>query len=80
MEYHNVVPALVELQARQRLQLGHTHSAQGGQPVFVQKALNCFRRLIRLAFAATQSGFSDTVLCLYRLRSFTGLSFQFHVH
>lgn len=35
---------------------------------------------LRLAFAATQSGFSDTVLCLYRLRSFTGLSFQFHVH
>ena len=31
------------------------------------------------AFAATQSGFSDTVLCLHRLRSFTGLSFQFHV-
>ena len=36
MGYLNPVPALVELQARQRLTLGHTHSAQFGQLMFVQ--------------------------------------------
>jgi hypothetical protein len=80
MELDNAVPALVELQAKQRLRLGDTHAAQGGQPVFVRKNASLrFRRLLRLAFAATQSDFSETVLCLHRRRSFTGFLFQFHV-